>query len=446
MNYSERLQNVAVLGAAGKMGSGILLLTAVEMADLSLLPENSDKTFVLNAIDLSDKGLAGLRDYLRVQVQKLAEKNTIQLRKVYAHRADLIENGQIIEQYVYDVLSIVRTTNRIEAAYDAKLVFEAASENPDLKVSLFSRIDQNNGNNPWFFTNTSSIPISYLEDKANLKGRIIGFHFYNPPAIQKLVELIITQNTFDDVNAFALEYAQKLRKVVVKSQDKAGFIGNGHFMRDILHAVGETEKLSNSLSFAQAVYIINKVTQEYLVRPMGIFQLIDYVGIDVCAFIMNVMDPYVENESIHSPLLHKLLENNVKGGQFSDGSQKDGVLKYQKGNIVSVFDIQQNDYIPVNEVAASVTDFFAPAPTACPLWKDVVKLREPDKLLAPFFGELSKNQSKAAVLAMEYGRKSKAIGQGLVDRNVAYSAKDVNTVLTTGFFHAYGPVNEYFNQ
>ena len=74
MKYDERLQQVSVLGAAGKMGSGILLLTAVEMADLSLKPENKNKTFVLNAIDLSDEGLAGLMDYLRAQVLKIAEK------------------------------------------------------------------------------------------------------------------------------------------------------------------------------------------------------------------------------------------------------------------------------------------------------------------------------------------------------------------------------------
>lgn len=74
MTYDERLQKVSVLGAAGKMGSGILLLAAVEMADLSLKPENRNKTFVLNAIDLSEEGLAGLMKYLGTQVRKIARK------------------------------------------------------------------------------------------------------------------------------------------------------------------------------------------------------------------------------------------------------------------------------------------------------------------------------------------------------------------------------------
>ena len=81
MNYDEKLQNVSVLGAAGKMGSGILLLTAVEMADLSLKPENKGKTFCLNAIDVSQEGLAGLMKYLKDQVMKIAEKKVVALRK-----------------------------------------------------------------------------------------------------------------------------------------------------------------------------------------------------------------------------------------------------------------------------------------------------------------------------------------------------------------------------
>ncbi|MDG1135966.1 MAG: hypothetical protein P8N48_03545, partial [Bacteroidales bacterium] len=89
MTYEERIQNVSVIGAAGKMGSGILLLTALEMTDLSLLPENKEKTFVLNAIDVSPEGLSGLMKYLREQVRKTAEKKIVWLRKMYATRDDL---------------------------------------------------------------------------------------------------------------------------------------------------------------------------------------------------------------------------------------------------------------------------------------------------------------------------------------------------------------------
>ena len=90
MDYNQKLQNVTVLGAAGKMGSGILLLTAVEMADLSLKPENKGRTFTLNAMDVSKEGLAGLMMYLRAQVQKIAEKKTVALRRFYADRVTLL--------------------------------------------------------------------------------------------------------------------------------------------------------------------------------------------------------------------------------------------------------------------------------------------------------------------------------------------------------------------
>ena len=74
------------------------------------------------------------------------------------------------------------------------------------------------------------------------------------------------------------------------SNDVAGFIGNGHFMRDALHGVAEVERLAAECGFVEAVYMVNRVSQDFLVRPMGIFQLIDYVGLDVCQCILGVMN------------------------------------------------------------------------------------------------------------------------------------------------------------
>jgi 3-hydroxyacyl-CoA dehydrogenase len=180
MNYADRLENVAVLGAAGKMGSGIVLLTAMEMADLKLESGPAAKDYVLQAIDVSPQGLSGLLKYLRDQVLRAAEKKVSGLRKAYEGRQELVENEDVVRQYVEDVLSLVRPTTQIEAAYDAGIVFEAVSENPELKVKLLSQIKAHNTKNALFLTNTSSIPISELNDKVKLDGRIIGFHFYNP--------------------------------------------------------------------------------------------------------------------------------------------------------------------------------------------------------------------------------------------------------------------------
>ena len=444
MSYIDRLQKVSVLGAAGKMGSGILLLTAVEMAEQSLKPENRDKNFVLNAIDVSDIALSGLMRYLKVQVQKIAEKKTVALRKSYADRSDLIENGEIIDQFVFDVMNIVRPVTTMAAAYGSGLVFEAVSENKSLKVKLLSDIDRNSPNKPWFLTNTSSVPINEIDSEAQLGGRIVGFHFYNPPAVQRLVELIVTDTTQKELHDFALAYAKNLRKVIVPSNDFAGFIGNGHFMRDALHGIHEVEKLTSKYSFEEAVYIVNKVSQDFLIRPMGIFQLIDYVGVDVVKFIMNVMDPYLSDETLHSPLLDRFMELGVKGGQNSDGSQKDGFLKYVKGRPVAVFNPDKGKYIEFEEFSEKCDSDLGKLPSSYKPWKSIIGLKNKDAELDSYFSDLMKIDSMGAKLAKVYGMRSNEIGKKLVSDKVANSKEDVNTVMLTGFYHAYGPINNYF--
>ena len=443
MEYSERLQNVSVIGAAGKMGSGILLLTAVEMADLSLQPENKDKHYVLNAIDLSSVGLTGLMDYIKVQATKVAEKKTVLLRKFYADRADLVENFDIIDQYVWDVLKIIRPTLRLESAYDSNIVFEAVIENPNLKIKLLSQIKQNSNKDTWFFSNTSSIPIVELDKDAGLDGRLIGFHFYNPPAIQKLVELIEGEKTLPEIKEFAVTFAKKLRKVLIPSNDFAGFIGNGHFMRDALYAIKETERLTAEMSYSEALYTINKVSQDFMVRPMGIFQLIDYVGVDVCQYIMSVMNPYLENEDLHSNLLDKMMEANVKGGQKSSGAQKDGFLKYEKGRPVAIYDINDKKYVNIADFQDNADNRLGKLPENTVAWKSTLRMRNKMEVLSTMFEELSQMQTLGANLTKTYIQNSRKIGQELVDTKVAHNVDDVNTVLMTGFFHAYGPINDF---
>lgn len=445
MNYSEKFQNVTVLGAAGKMGSGILLLTVMEMADLSLKPENKGKQFLLYAVDINQTALSGLMKYIRAQVFKAAEKKTIALRKVYADNKNLIDNSEIIEQYVNDVMSILRPVTTLESAYESTLIFEAASENPALKIKMFSQINENNKNKPWFFTNTSSIPIGYLDKEAKLEGRILGVHFYNPPAVQKLVEVIKSDNTLPELPEFTTQLIKNLRKIEVPSYDRAGFIGNGHFMRDALHGMNEAIKLTSQMPFVEAVYAINKITQDYLIRPMGIFQLIDYVGIDVCQYIMKVMKPHVTDEDIHSPLLDKFMEIGVKGGQNSDGSQKDGFLKYEKGKPVGIYDPEKKQYVTIDGFAAKCDQQLGSLPGSVKPWKAVVGNPAKEEIFRQYFTELKAMETLGAQIAKTYAKRSKDIGLKLVHDKVAYNEKDVNTVLLTGFFHAYGPINDYLN-
>ncbi len=445
MDYAERLENVAVLGAAGKMGSGIVLLTAIEMADLALDPANKSRSFALHAVDVSDRALSGLGAYLRDQVRRAAEKKTVWLRGVYADRADLVENEEIIGRYVEDVVGLVRPTTRLEAAYGAGLVFEAVNESVDLKVRLLSQVRAQASREAWFLTNTSSVPISELDGKAGLGGRIIGFHFYNPPAVQKLVELIRAETTLAELAEFAGQYAKKLRKTVVPSRDVAGFIGNGHFMRDALYAAAEVERLSKEFGFVDSVAMINKVSQDFLLRPMGIFQLIDYVGLDVCQSILRVMDERRPGAGLRSPLVDGLLGLGISGGQFADGSQKDGFLKYEKGRPAGVFDPAAKTYVPLTEVLPRVEKRLGPVPASAKPWKNVIQIADRAGYLDGYFRELAAMETLGARMARAYGLRSKEIGLELVKDGVAGREEDVNTVLLTGFYHAYGPINRYFD-
>jgi len=445
MNYDNRLENVTVLGAAGKMGSGILLLTSMEMFDLSKKPENKDKHYVLYALDISQKALSGLMMYISDQLVKQAEGKINALRSTYKNRADLIDNAEIIAQYVKDVMNIIRPVTTLESAYDSNIIFEAASENPALKVKMFSQINENSKVEPWFFTNTSSIPITYLDNEAKLNGRILGVHFYNPPAVQKLVEVIKCDNAKPELSEFVTAFIKNMRKIEVPSYDKAGFIGNGHFMRDAIYGMTTMQSLTKEMSFAEAVYSVNKITQDFMIRPMGIYQLIDYVGIDVCQFIMKVMHPYVKDETIHSPLLDKMMEIGVKGGQNHDGSQKDGFLKYENGQVAAIWDLDKKAYVKVADIAAKCDEKLGALPQGHQTWKEVVGNPAKNEIFTKYFNAMKSESTLGSKMAYEYLKRSKQIGEKLVADKVAYTAEDVNTVLLTGFFHAYGPINDFIN-
>lgn len=445
MNYEEKLQNVSVLGAAGKMGSGILLLTAVELADLQLKPENKSKSFIINAIDVSPNGLSGLYQYLKAQVKKIAEKKVVQLRTVYHDSKELIENSEIIDQYVDDVLKLVLFSTRVESCYDSGVIFEAIVEDVDVKVKVLKQILANNPNKPWFFTNTSSIPIGELDLKAEMDGNIIGFHFYNPPAVQKLVELITSQSTNPELIEFSNAYAKNIKKIIVPSNDFAGFIGNGHFMRDLLFGIAQAERLSSEMPLNNAIYAVNRVSQDFLIRPMGIFQLIDYVGVDVCQKILRVMNSRLKDDSLHSKFIDNLINQGVKGGQNADGSQKDGILQYEKGRPIGVWDAGIQCYVHIETFASSVDEKLGSLPKLHKPWRVVIGDKQKDSYFKEYFSELKGMSTLGATLAKEYHQNSNNIGLGLVSNGIADSDENVNTVMLTGFFHAYGPINSYLD-
>ncbi|MBP7867960.1 MAG: 3-hydroxyacyl-CoA dehydrogenase family protein [Acidobacteria bacterium] len=441
MELNERLQNTAVIGAAGKMGSGISLLLAQETAFLAL--ENPGVPHVLNLIDISDAALQGLLRYIREQSRKTAEKQINRLRALYASRADLVENGDIVEEFVHEVMLHLRTGKTLSLAWESRLVFEAAFEKEELKFDLYKELAAHCPPQTYFLTNTSSIPIHVLAGQGNVPSRIIGYHFYNPPAVQKLVELITPGVCDEELKALSRELAKRLGKTIVPANDIAGFIGNGHFMRDGLHGIGEALNLAGELGFPKAVLAVDKASRDFLLRPMGIFQLIDYVGVDVFQLILRVMDRYIPDAGLHSDLIDRYMELGVKGGQTSSGAQKDGFLKYEKNRPVGVYDPERREYVPLEGLGKEVDAWLGPHPAPELSWKALQRDKAKDAKLRAYFGGWPGLDTKGVAIARRYFEASRATGEMLVSSGVAADPADVNAVLTLGFFHLYGPINDY---
>lgn len=441
MNLDELLTNVSIIGAAGKMGSGIAALVTQELANLKF--KNPDKTHRLNCIDVNEQGLEGLQKYLKSQMTKVAEKGIVALRKNYESREDIVENWEVINEYVDDSLCVIRCSTDFACAKDSKLVFEAIFENEELKIKILKQLKEICPKETLFFTNTSSIPVGFLAKEAGLEGRLIGYHFYNPPIVQKLVEVITAEGTSQDFMELSLEFGKRLRKKLFPSNDIAGFIGNGHFIRDGLYAMSEVERLKSEHSLPEAIYIMNQVSQDFLVRPMGIFQLIDYVGIDVFQCILSVMKKHLKDDSLHSELVDTFMNKNVKGGQRPNGSQKDGFLKYEKGAPAGIYDLETDAYVELESIKEKLDAKTGNPPEGFNPWKKLIKDADKENKLSTYFGNLKTAECFGAELARNYMKRSKEIGEKLLEDGVAQSADDINAVLMNGFFWLYGPINEY---
>jgi len=442
MDLKTRMQNVAVVGAAGKMGSGIALLLALDMAYRAL--EEPSATFVLNLIDMNDSGLQGLVRYIRDQAQKDGERQMNRLRHLYRDQPRLVENADMVQAFVAEVQLHLRTGKTLALAKDAQLVFEAAFEKEEIKFQIYDELALLCPPETFFLTNTSSIPLHVIADHCGIRGRLIGFHFYNPPAVQKLLEVIPPEGCDPELLDVAAQLAANLRKKTVPSRDIAGFIGNGHFMRDGLHCIRELERLAPEHGFTRALYLVEKVSRDYLLRPMGMFQLIDYVGIDVFQLILRVMDKYLQ-AGLHSGLVDRILEQGVKGGQTSSGGQKDGFLKYEKGKPVAIYDPATQAYVPMAAFQAEADALLGEHPDPALTWKALS--RDPDKetKLRAYFSALKRLASLGATLARDHAASSRDVALGLVQQGVAARPEDVNEVLTLGFFHLYGPVNDFLD-
>ncbi|MBL7473417.1 3-hydroxyacyl-CoA dehydrogenase family protein [Robertkochia sediminum] len=277
------MKHIAVIGA-GTMGNGIAHTFAQFGYDVNL-------------IDISEQSLEkGL---------KTIEKNLDRM----------VAKGSIEEAKKQDTLNAITTFTSIEEGVkDADLVVEAATEREDLKLKIFEQLDAACKADAILATNTSSISITKIATATKRPDKVIGMHFMNPVPIMKLVEVIRGYNTSDEVTTRIMELSEKLAKVPVEANDYPGFVANRILMPMINEAV---ETLYNGVAGVKEIDTVMKLG---MAHPMGPLQLADFIGLDVCLSIMNVLyDGFKNPKYAPCPLLVNMVMAGKLGVKSGEG-------------------------------------------------------------------------------------------------------------------------------
>jgi len=276
------IQKVGVVGC-GLMGSGIAQVIA--QAGFSVtVREVSD--------ELLDKGFQGIERSL----QKFVEKN------------------QLSEVEKKATLSRLRRTTSVAELKDSDLVIEAITENPKLKKELFAELDRLCPKHTILASNTSSISITEMAAATKRPERFIGLHFMNPVPLMKLVEVIRTIQTSDEVFETGVAFAEKLGKVPVRTWDRVGFIVNRLLIPYLLDCIHALEQGFGSIPD------IDKSIHLGLNHPMGPFTLLDFVGLDTTLYIAEIMfEEYREPRFAPPPLLKRLVAAGWYGRKSGRG-------------------------------------------------------------------------------------------------------------------------------
>ena len=277
------MKNVAVIGA-GTMGNGI----AHTFAQFG---------YKVVLIDLSqaslDKGLATITKNLDRQVAK--EKIT------ESDKATTLGN-------------ITTCTTMAEGVKNVDLVVEAATENIDLKLKIFKDLDEATDKNVILATNTSSISITQIAAVTSRPDKVIGMHFMNPVPVMKLVEIIRGYSTSDEVTNLIMETSRKLDKVPVEVNDYPGFVANRILMPMINEAI---ITLHEGVAGVEEIDTVMKLG---MAHPMGPLQLADFIGLDVCLSILNVLyDGFKNPKYAPCPLLVNMVMAGKLGVKSAEG-------------------------------------------------------------------------------------------------------------------------------
>jgi 3-hydroxybutyryl-CoA dehydrogenase len=277
------MKTIAVIGA-GTMGNGIAHTFA-------------QSGFAVKLIDVSEKSLDKGMATIAGNLDRMVAKGTI-----------------TTEDKEATIGRIITYTDLKDGVVGVDLVVEAATENVELKLNLFRQLNDYCPHDTILATNTSSISITQIGAVVSHPERVIGMHFMNPVPIMKLVEIIRGYNTTDEVTKIIMDLSVKLGKVPVEVNDYPGFVANRILMPMINESI---ETLYNGVA---GVYEIDTVMKLGMAHPMGPLQLADFIGLDVCLAILNVMyDGFKNPKYAPCPLLVNMVRAGKLGVKSGEG-------------------------------------------------------------------------------------------------------------------------------
>jgi len=277
------MKQIAVIGA-GTMGNGIAHTFA-------------QSGFTVKLIDISEQSLDRGMATIAGNLDRMVAKGTIS-------EADKLAT----------ISNIITYTDIQDGVVGVDLVVEAATENVNLKLDIFKKLNEYCSHNTILATNTSSISITQIGAVVAHPERVIGMHFMNPVPIMKLVEIIRGYNTSDAVTQTIMQLSEKLGKVPVEVNDYPGFVANRILMPMINESI---ETLYNGVA---GVYEIDTVMKLGMAHPMGPLQLADFIGLDVCLAILHVMyDGFKNPKYAPCPLLVNMVRAGKLGVKSGEG-------------------------------------------------------------------------------------------------------------------------------
>ena len=277
------MKKIAVIGA-GTMGNGIAHVFA-------------QNGFEVNLIDTQSAALDRALQTIAKNLDRQVAKSIIQA----ADKATILAKINCF-------------TNLKEGVHDRELVIEAATENSKIKNALFTEMGQYTSPTCILASNTSSISITQLGEATQKPGNVIGMHFMNPVPVMKLVEIINGKATSSEVTDSIVALTTQIGKIPCVVQDAPGFIANRILMPMINEAI---------LAFEEGISdaaTIDQIMKLGMAHPMGPLQLADYIGLDVCKNILEIMEAGFQNSKYKpAALLTKMVEAGKLGIKSGEG-------------------------------------------------------------------------------------------------------------------------------